>query len=195
MTASAASQKQIFHSLLAAPGKWPEIPEENDVYGWLVGSWDLEVLHYAAVDVASLHIQGEVHFGWVLEGRAIQDVWIMPRVSERNANLAGASKTSNNMYGTTLRIWDASIQAWRIRWINPVTNHYEQQNRPPRRQRHCASRRSPGRHSHPLAIHRNHAKLIPLARRSPERRRRHMEARRRISRHPHPVKSSTNEQT
>jgi hypothetical protein len=89
----------------------------------LVGSWDLEVLHYAAVDVAPLHIQGEVHFCWVLEGRAIQDVWIMPRASERNANLA----KTNNMYGTTLRIWDASIQAWRIRWINPVTNHYEQQ--------------------------------------------------------------------
>ena len=123
MTASAATQKHDFIGLLAAPGRSPEIPEENDVYGWLVGSWDLEVLHYAAVDVAPLHIQGEVHFGWVLEGRAIQDVWIMPRVSERNANLA----KTNNMYGTTLRIWDASIQAWRIRWINPVTNHYEQQ--------------------------------------------------------------------
>jgi hypothetical protein len=127
MTASAASQKHDFHSLLAAAGRSPEIPEENDVYGWLVGSWVLEVLHYAAVDVAPLHIQGEVHFGWVLEGRAIQDVWIMPRVSERSANPAGTNKTSNNMYGTTLRIWDASIQAWRIRWINPVTNHNEQQ--------------------------------------------------------------------
>jgi hypothetical protein len=123
MTASAATQRHDFYSLLAAPGRSPEIPEENDVYGWLVGSWDLEVLHYAAVDVAPLHIQGEVHFGWVLEGRAIQDVWIMPRVSERNASLA----KTNNMYGSTLRIWDASIQAWRIRWINPVTNHYEQQ--------------------------------------------------------------------
>jgi len=127
MTASAASQKHDFHSLLAATGRSPEIPEENDVYGWLVGSWDLEVLHYAAVDVAPLHIQGEVHFGWVVEGRAIQDVWIMPRVSERSANLPDANKKTNNMYGTTLRIWDASIQAWRIRWINPVTNHYEQQ--------------------------------------------------------------------
>jgi hypothetical protein len=111
MTASAASQKHDFYSLLAASERSPEIPEENDAYGWLVGSWDLEVLHYAAVDVAPLHIRG------------IQDVWIMPRVSERNANLA----KTNNMYGTTLRIWDESIQAWRIRWINPVTNHYEQQ--------------------------------------------------------------------
>ena len=88
MTASAATEKHDFLSLLAAPGRSPEIPEENDAYGWLIGSWDLEVLHYAAVDVAPLHIHGEVHFGWVLEGRAIQDVWIMPRVSERNANLA-----------------------------------------------------------------------------------------------------------
>jgi len=127
MIASAATQKYDFHSLLAAPGRSPEISEKNDVYGWLVGSWDLEVLHYAAVDVAPLHIQGEVHFGWVLEGRAIQDVWIMPRVSERSANVLDTNKKTNSMYGTTLRIWDASIQAWRIRWINPVTNHYEQQ--------------------------------------------------------------------
>ncbi|MGA8143728.1 MAG: hypothetical protein WB987_07555 [Candidatus Acidiferrales bacterium] len=123
MSASAASHRGDFFNLLAAPGRSPEIPESQDVYGWLVGSWDLEVLHYAAVDVAPLHIHGEAHFGWVLEGRAIQDVWIMPRVADRTPGL----EKTNNMYGSTLRVWDASIQAWRIRWINPVTGHREDQ--------------------------------------------------------------------
>ena len=123
MTASAATQKHDFVGLLAAPGRSGEIPEENDVYGWLSAAGIVRFRTTQLVDVAPLQIQGEVHFGWVLEGRAIQDVWIMPRVSDRNANLA----KTNNMYGTTLRIWDASIQAWRVRWINPVTNHYEQQ--------------------------------------------------------------------
>jgi hypothetical protein len=59
----------------------------------------------------------------VLEGRAVQDVWIMPLRSERPADLGKI----NNMYGTTLRVWDSSIQAWRITWINPVTGHREEQ--------------------------------------------------------------------
>jgi hypothetical protein len=108
---------------LLAPGRSPEIPATADVYGWLVGGWELDVLYYRAVDVAALHLKGEAHFGWVLEGRAIQDVWIMPRRSERTPD---ADKV-NNMYGTTLRVWDPSIQAWRITWINPVRGHREEQ--------------------------------------------------------------------
>lgn len=112
-----------FTSLLTAQSRSAEIPESEDVYGWLVGSWELEVLRYKGADVRARRIQGEAHFGWVLEGRAIQDVWIMPRCSVRHADL---DKT-NNMYGTTLRVWDTAIQAWRINWINPVTWHREQQ--------------------------------------------------------------------
>jgi hypothetical protein len=112
-----------FTSLLTARGRSPEIPETQDVYGWLVGSWQLEVLHYVGVDVSTQHIGGEAHFGWVLEGRAIQDVWIMPRCSDRRSSL----EKMNNMYGTTLRIWDPAISAWQIRWINPVSGHQESQ--------------------------------------------------------------------
>jgi hypothetical protein len=122
MNATQAMKPVGFAALLAAPGRSPEIPESADVYGWLVGSWELEVLHYKAVDVRERRIQGEAHFGWVLEGRAIQDVWIMPRCSVRHPDL---DKT--NMWGTTLRVWDGAIQAWRIDWINPVTGHREKQ--------------------------------------------------------------------
>ncbi len=94
-----------------------------DVYGWLVGSWDLEVVRYRGIDISSRGLAGEVHFGWVLEGWAIQDVWIMPRRPDRT----GREEKTQNMYGTTFRMWDPAIQAWRITWKNPVAGHYEEQ--------------------------------------------------------------------
>src|SRR5262245_56654063 len=112
-----------FVSSLVSCGRSSEIPESEDVYGWLVGSWELEVLHYKAVNLSSQNVKGEVHFCWVLEGRAIQDVWIMPRITDRKPDL----DRTNNMYGITLRIWDSELSAWRIRWANPVSGHEERQ--------------------------------------------------------------------
>src|SRR5215211_2032107 len=91
--------------LLAAAHRSPDVPELADAYGWLVGSWELEVRTFWATDVAAQGITGEAHCGWALEGRAIQDVWIMPRLKDRTSRL---DKTFN-MYGTTLRVWDPSI--------------------------------------------------------------------------------------
>ena len=31
----------------------------------------------------------------------------------------GRVDKTRNMYGTTLRVWDPTIQAWRITWVNP----------------------------------------------------------------------------
>jgi hypothetical protein len=109
-------EKTDFFKALAASDRSPEIPESLDVYGWLAGSWELDVRHYG-VDVSARHLKGEAHFARVLEGRAVQDTWIMPRLAERSLEI---DKTIN-MYGTTLRVWDATLQAWRVTWINGVT--------------------------------------------------------------------------
>ena len=101
---------------LTAEGRSPEIPEALDLYGWLVGSWELDIRHYW-VDMSARGLKGEAHFAWVLEGRAVQDVWIMPRRSDRQ----GEPDKVCNSYGTTLRVWDAALQNWRVTWINPVT--------------------------------------------------------------------------
>ncbi|HJZ95809.1 MAG TPA: hypothetical protein VKE70_04845 [Candidatus Solibacter sp.] len=106
---------------LPSTGRSPEIAPDDDVYGWLIGSWELDVRRYRG-DVSARNLKGEVHFAWVLEGRAVQDVWIMPQLSERTPQL---DKTCN-MYGTTLRVWDASLKAWRITWINPVTGAHNE---------------------------------------------------------------------
>ena len=111
------------HAALLSPGRSPEISEGDDVYGWLCGSWDLEIVRYRGIDVAGQKLRGEVHASWALEGRAVQDVWIMPRRDERQ----GESDRSMNMYGTTLRSWDPAIRAWRIAWTNPVHGHREEQ--------------------------------------------------------------------
>lgn len=103
-----------FPAVLTAPGRSSEIPESADAYGWLIGSWELDVHRYV-VDVRERHIKGEAHFAWVLEGRAVQDVWIMHGFSEYGA-----------MHGTTLRLWDPTIQAWRITWINPPTGRRDE---------------------------------------------------------------------
>jgi hypothetical protein len=117
------STQPAFCPVLAAAGRSDEISDDADVYGFLVGSWDLDVRRYAGVDASRDGVRGELHAAWVLEGRAIQDVWIMPERSARHPALP----PGQNMYGTTLRLWDPALSAWRIHWSNPAGNHYEQQ--------------------------------------------------------------------
>ena len=117
MEAARTEQTSEFPGALVAPGRSPEIPESADVFGWFVGDWELDVRSYW-VDVSARKIKGEVHASRVLEGRAVQDVWIMPRRSERSTEIDKMC----NMYGTTLRIWDPTIQSWRVTWNNPVTS-------------------------------------------------------------------------
>ena len=42
-----------FRSVLLAEGRSADVPESADAYGWLVGSWALDVVRYWAADVSS----------------------------------------------------------------------------------------------------------------------------------------------
>jgi len=103
------------HDVLAAARRSDEIPEPDDIYGWLIGTWDADVFDRMP-DGTWREDRGEWHFGRVLEGRAIQDVWISPPLAERRD--AGREW---NRYGTSIRSYDPALGAWRIIWINPVS--------------------------------------------------------------------------
>jgi hypothetical protein len=69
----------------------------------------------------------EIHAGWVLEGRAIQDVWVIPDRAQRRRATPDPFPVAGNWYGTTLRVFDPKFGAWRIFWIDPATNNYASQ--------------------------------------------------------------------
>jgi hypothetical protein len=112
-----------FPTALSASARAADIDAADDIYGWLIGSWDMDVLHYR-VDLGNERRRGEIHFSWVLEGRAVQDVWIMPPRGKRDGGEPRG--TSDAMYGTTLRIWDPALRAWRVTYVNPRTSQRDE---------------------------------------------------------------------
>jgi hypothetical protein len=95
------------------------------LYGRFIGDWKADIVTYTP-DGVRHHGQGEIHFGWILGGRAIQDVWMIPRQRDRVA-LAPEMPVAGNWYGTTIRVYDPTLDAWRIYWVDPATNSYRQQ--------------------------------------------------------------------
>jgi hypothetical protein len=95
------------------------------LFAWFIGDWSMDVT--TILESGKTHEgHGEIHVGWVLQGRAIQDVWMIPRLKDRKSGieqLPGAG----NWYGTTLRIYDPTIDAWHILWNDPATNFFSKQ--------------------------------------------------------------------
>src|SRR5712692_598113 len=87
---------------LHAEGPAPDRAPPMMLYGQFVGSWDGRFVHHAFDGVRRAG-PCEVHFGWALEGRAVQDVWIVPsRHGRRDSDIS----TQGILYGTTLRVYD-----------------------------------------------------------------------------------------
>jgi hypothetical protein len=99
---------------LHVAGPAAEHADKLMLFGQFVGSWTLRWLGSdAAGDPATM--TGELHFGWVLGGRAVQDVWIVPGRGQ-----PGEGRPPLAFHGSTIRFYDPALGAWRSTWIEPV---------------------------------------------------------------------------
>lgn len=112
--ATVASASGLAETLIAS-GPHPSLGRHADTFGRLIGSWAGE---YHDQDPGQPAEKGtmEVHFGWVLQGRAVQDIWIAPPRSSGHG-----TSLKRQTYGTTIRVFHPDIEAWRAVWLNPIT--------------------------------------------------------------------------
>jgi hypothetical protein len=105
-----AQTSSAFITTLLSTGPAPDRAGKTGLYGWLIGDWVFDAGVHK--DDGTVHTgEGEIHFARALEGRAIQDVWILPGV----------------FYGTTLRVYDPALDAWHILWSDPLKQLYTRQ--------------------------------------------------------------------
>lgn len=99
---------------LAADGPYPEYADKLMLFGRFVGSWDFVSKGLDELGNVTREARGEWHFGWVLEGRAIEDVLIGPPRAGRQAGQESRS------YDAALRVYDPNIDAWHVLIAFPV---------------------------------------------------------------------------
>lgn len=97
---------------LSADGPSREYADKMMLFGQFVGDWEFDMQSIRS-DGTRVKGSGEWHFGWALNGRAVQDVWI----ARDDASKPHAPITE---WGTTLRFYDPKTDAWRVVWAGPM---------------------------------------------------------------------------
>src|SRR5260370_12658732 len=81
--------------LLFSNGPASDRADKMGLYGWLIGAWTMDAVMHAP-NGETHERRGAIGFAWVFQGRAIQDVWILP----------------DFLYRTTLRVYHPGIDRW-----------------------------------------------------------------------------------
>jgi hypothetical protein len=97
---------------LHTTGPAPGLEEQLSLFGRFIGTWDVE-WQGTNLNGEPATMVGELCFGWVLGGHAVQDIWRVPSTTQ-------VTEGVNPFYGTTVRFYDPSINAWRSTWIDPL---------------------------------------------------------------------------
>ncbi|RUL79840.1 hypothetical protein [Dyella choica] len=96
---------------LRAEGPHASLGAQASVFGRLVGTWDLTCERHAS-DGAHTNSRGIWSFGWVIDGRILQDV----------IDFFAAGQSAERDGGTTLRFYDTQTRQWRVYFFAPARN-------------------------------------------------------------------------
>jgi hypothetical protein len=86
----------------------PALGDHARVLGRIVGTWEVEYTDFAKDGTAS-HRTGQYIVGWIMDGRALQNLWIV--------NPSGTRK-EREVY-TDLHWFDAKSRTWRAAFVDP----------------------------------------------------------------------------
>lgn len=101
--------RQAMVKELSAPGPHASLRDEARVFDRLVGTWDCDFGFYAE-DGSVRHTPGELKFGWIIDGRALQDIWITyPTKGSKERGI-----------GTSIRFFDSKSKMWRVVFVSPA---------------------------------------------------------------------------
>jgi hypothetical protein len=94
---------------LAASHPHPSLGDEAQAFDRLVGTWDCDYSFHADDGTVS-HATGELRFGWIIDGHALQDIWITyPK-----------EPTEERLIGTSVRFYDLKTKLWRVVFVLPA---------------------------------------------------------------------------
>ena len=93
---------------IKAMGPHPSLGDHAKVFGRLVGTWDVEYINFSK-DGKVTHRSGQLMVGWVMDGRAIQDIWIV---------YPSGTRKDREVY-TDLRYYDPKSGTWPATFIDP----------------------------------------------------------------------------
>lgn len=88
---------------LAATGPDPEYAAQLDLYGRFVGSWDIDNRELDHETGQWREETGHWCFGWILDGRGVQDTLEFGRRP-----------------GTTVRLYNPDQDVWQVVWFSPA---------------------------------------------------------------------------
>lgn len=106
-----------FAEALVSRQRSVELADADDTFDFLIGDWKVDAMLSDAAGNSQKR-KGEVHAAWILEGRAIPDLFIFPDQAERSQGIP----LEGDRYATTIRTYDRKLNAWRVNFINPAAD-------------------------------------------------------------------------